>query len=142
MFPAHGAVAAGAPAGGGHDAHGNGAAGTVASVPFMITAAQKAALRARGVHPGVISELRPVDVQQMLSGYEPIPVNAERSPEQDLQQLVATLARARRSSADLASQAQKFAAPGIEITPAVVDAIKAGGEAMFAIRDALWIALS
>lgn len=109
----------------------------------MITQKQKAELRRHGVHPGVISELRPVDVEQMLSG-EPvmIPISAERSPEQDLKDLAATLARARRSSADLASEAQRFAAPDLEITAAVVDAIKAGGAAMFAIRDALWIALS
>jgi hypothetical protein len=31
---------------------------------------------------------------------------------------------------------------GVAVTPAMVDAIKAGGGAPYAVRDALWTALS
>jgi hypothetical protein len=82
----------------------------------MITKAQKAELRRRGVHPDVICELRPEDARQLLDPSAPIPVNAERSPEQDLQDLAAALARTGLPSTQLARQAQQSAAPGIEIT--------------------------
>ena len=111
----------------------------VARVPFLITHAMKAKLRERGVHPDVIRELRPVDAHRLLDDH--VPLNATRSPQQDLSDLAATLARA-QDSASLAHEAMRFAAAGIEITPETVDAIRAGGAVAYAVRDALWIALS
>jgi Protein of unknown function (DUF3631) len=116
------------------------AAPTVANVPFMITNAMEAELRKRGVHPGVIRELRPEDAHRLLDKSEPIRLNAERSPEQDLSKLAATLAG--QDSTRLAREAMRFAAPGIKITPGMIDAIKTGSAVAYPVRDALWIALS
>ena len=65
---------------------------TVASVPFMITRQMRADLRQRGVHPDVIRELRPEDAHRLLDENEPVPPNAERSPQHDLRKLAAVLA--------------------------------------------------
>ena len=106
----------------------------------MITQAMKAKLRERGVHPGVIRELRPEDAHRLLDEIEPVRLNAARSPQQDLRKLAATLAG--QDSTRLAHMAMRYAAAGIEINPETIDAIRAGGAVAYPVRDALWIALS
>ena len=106
----------------------------------MITRAMKAKLRKRGVHPDVIRELRPEDAHLLLDAGTPIPPSAARAPEHDLRELAGHLAG--QDSARLADQAMQFVAKGIVITPATIDTIKAGGEVPYAVRDAIWTALS
>ena len=113
----------------------------MASVPFIITNAQRAELRRRGMHPEVIRELRPADAKWLLDADPPVvPPNAAIAPAEDLRQLAATLKGL--SSAQVARDAQPYAPPGVEVDEAVIDRIKAGGAAGFAVRDALWTALS
>ena len=113
---------------------------TAARVPLLITHAMKARLRQRGVHPGVIRELRPEDAHRLLDEDAPVPPNAAREPQQDLRELAAILAG--QDSARLARAALRYAAAGIEISPETIDAIRAGDAVAYPVRDALWIALS
>ena len=106
-----------------------------------VTKAQQAALRRFGVHPGVIAELDAAAATRLLN--EPVvPLNALREPGEDLRKLAGCLAGAGLASAVVADRAQRHLAPGVAIDAAGVEAIKAGGAAGFAVRDALWIALS
>ena len=135
----------------GHSTNGSGH-GTTASVAFMITAAQRGELLRKGIHPLTLRELTPADAQGMLGEFSSVPVNAMRSPEEDLAEMRETLVRVDGTttrwgetwtSAFVAQRAQPYAARfGINVTAADVDAIKAGSMATFAVRDAIWIALS
>jgi hypothetical protein len=113
-----------------------------APAPGGPTAAQAAQLGKRGVHPGVIEELTAAEAKNLLTGDPPIiPPSAYRAPKDDLCELAKTLGRVSTPSAEIADMAVQYGG-GVAVTSAMIDTIKAGGWAPFAVRDAIWIALS
>ena len=104
-----------------------------------IPKAMRGRLRKHDVHEGVIAELRFEDARRMLDAPETVYANARRAPAEDLVELAKIVAG--YDSRDLASTASSFA-NRVEITASVIDAIKAGTMVQFAVRDAIWAALS
>ena len=96
-------------------------------------------LRKLGVHEGVIPELRPRTRTACWRARNRLG-NARRSPGEDL------ASWPRSSPALMTAGIWPAMASGfahrVEITAAVIDAIKAGIMVQFAVRDAIWDALS
>jgi hypothetical protein len=105
------------------------------------TAAQAAQLSKLGVHREVLAELSSWDAERLLGDPPIIPMNACKAPKDDLRELAKVLGRVSTSSAKLADMAVQYGG-GVAVTAAMIDAIKAGGWAPYAVRDAIWVALS
>jgi hypothetical protein len=107
----------------------------------MPTPAQETALAKLGVHPEVIKEMTPHDAERLLGDPPFAPRNACKAPQDDLRELAKVLGMVSTPSADLADMAVQYGG-GVAITADMVDAIRQGGWAPYAVRDALWTALS
>jgi uncharacterized protein DUF3631 len=112
-----------------------------APAPGGLTPAQAAQLSKLGVHHEVLRELTPRDAESLLGDPPIIPRNACKAPKDDLRELAKVLGMVSTPSADLADMAVQYGG-GVAITADMVDAIRQGGWAPYAVRDALWTALS
>ena len=115
------------------------------SAATAVTDLQRTKLRRAGMHQASIDELSEADAAGILAG-DPvmIPVSSTRTPVEDTALLQRCLLgpAAKRSSADLADEARRYAPPEVTITPATIDWIRRGGSASRQIREAIWNALS
>jgi hypothetical protein len=82
----------------------------------------------------VIEELTAADAERLLTEVE-LPLYARRPPEEDLRKLRKVLWQL--SIDQVARGATHYACAGT-VTPEALEAIKEGGPASFAMRDAIW----